>query len=401
MSGASSKQAAAALAALLAVAGCSSKAGGGFSPPPAVTNPVSGSTLVHPVFHLRVPKRHEAAGKGKHPSFIPASTQSVQVVLNSINGNSPPASLATPVVTNVNSITCNNSCTVAAPAAPPGNDSYTLTIFDAQNALGHTLATATQVFTITPGSSNTNTVTLEGVPASFAIAGVPAGTAGTPFGAPTAITVTVLDAAGDTITGTYLNSVTVSDSDVTGATHLSVNGATPATSVTLTKNTDVMTLAYSGLAISPATLHASATGASAATSTFSPSLSTPSTVCNGGGVGDTTECGTAGGGGPQINLYATAGTGSTATFTTSLVGWTGAPYSQNISQSNDCAGVATIALTSSTGTFTATQTGSGASGATCHVTLTGGAGPQQIMPLTYTETSVIGNGKHRTRRAIP
>jgi hypothetical protein len=68
-------------------------------------------------------------------------------------------------------------------------------------------------------------VTLNGAPASFTISGVPAGAAGTAFSGPATLSVVAKDTDGNTILGTYAQTVTLTDGDATGATNASVNFA--------------------------------------------------------------------------------------------------------------------------------------------------------------------------------
>lgn len=130
-------------------------------------------------------------------------------------------------------------------------------------------------FTMVGGITNGIGIALDGVPASFVVGGLPSGTAGTAFASPKSFTVTAKDADGDVIAGTYENPVTVSDDDtssLTQGTALAVNGGAAASSVQSTTSSDTFTLAYGGLAIAPATIAASATGAAGGTGAFAPAL---------------------------------------------------------------------------------------------------------------------------------
>jgi hypothetical protein len=338
--------------------------------------------LAHLTFHFKLPSKHHHASSSERitPNFIPASTQKVTVILNTVNGHAPPSGITLKKTTLVTQATCGggSGCTVAGPASPPGNDSFTVNIKGNSDAV---LSTATKTFTIKLATANTGSLTLNGVPASFSIVNAPTtGTAGTPVGA-TAVQVLVYDAAGDKITGTFASPVSLASSDA------SVQFA-PLQSTSSTTGSIAATFTYSGLAVAPVTLSASATGATTATSLSTPSLTAPNSVCNGDGSG-TTECATPG---PQVNLYSPTSTGSTATFTASQTGWTGG-YNKTFTENDTCSGIATITTTDNL-TFTATAANN-ATANTCNVTVTGGANQTVVVPITYT-TSVVGvSGRHR------
>ena len=143
------------------------------------------------------------------------------------------------------------------------------------------------------------------------------------------------------IVGTYEKVVTITDSDTSGATSIVTSGSPNQ----LSSSSDTVKLNYTGLSIAPATIGAHATGATAAIATFTPVLA-PIVF----GSSDTMNPSFLG-----IDLYATSGTGSSAGFTASEVGWTNAPYNKGIGATGDtnCASFASVVP--STGTsFTAT-----------------------------------------------
>lgn len=344
------------------------------------------SKAVRPRFFITVPPHRADRRKAKRADFIPASSASIEITLNTVDGGPPPPGLKTSVVSNIGA--CTGGCIVAGPAAPAGSDSFTLTIFDAANGGGHPLSTATQTFALERGKSNAESLTLLGIPASFAFAGLPAGSAGSAFSAK-GFSLNVLDAAGDVITGNYSSSVTLSDGDTSGATGLSLNGAAGALSIAIAGSGDALALNYTGLAIASATLTAQASSATTGIATFVPSVAGVGVVCDGGGNGDTTECGTTLGGAPQINLWNAAGgaQGNAATFTASQTGWTSAPYDKPIAESDNCSSIATITLTLAPGEFTATAKPTDSAAASCTITLTGGAQPM-LLPLTFTNSAL-------------
>lgn len=363
-----------ALLCALALASCS---GGGGVGSPASTNPITpAANLVSTSFVFvmsNASSSSAASSRPVSPKYVTANIKSVAIVLNTVNGATPPSGLVTSVTTNITPASC--PCTVPGPSVPPGLDNFSLTTFDNTAGSGNVISTASPTYTIATGAANSNTVTLDGVPASFAITGVPTGTAGTAFGAATNFTVTVKDADGSTILGTYANPVALADSDASGATTVATAGSDRPPAGTLVSSSDTASLNYTGLAIAPATLTASATGATNGTATFTPALS--AIVYSGPLVSSL----------PEIDLYATSGTGSSATFTASEVGWTNAPYNKAIT-ATEAAGCSSIATTSpASGTsFTTTVATTPAAGS-CALTLTDfTSGQSKNVTLTYTST---------------
>jgi len=120
------------------------------------------------------------------------------------------------------------------------------------------LSTATRVaLSVKRGKANALKVTLDGVPASFVIGGFPDATAGTGFlDAP--FSVTAKDAGGFTIVGTYATPVTLSDTDTGHATVIATKGADFPPAGKLTSSSDIATMSYTGKAIAPVTIVASA-----------------------------------------------------------------------------------------------------------------------------------------------
>ncbi|HTV74955.1 MAG TPA: hypothetical protein VME66_14750 [Candidatus Acidoferrales bacterium] len=361
------------LAALLA--GCSG--GSSASTPVPVPSP-SAAVLVPTVFTFQLPPQ-TSSSSARRPEYITANIESVRIVLDTVNGNAPPGGLTTSVTTNLTLSSC--PCAVPGPQVPPGTDVFTITTYDAQSGGGNVVSTASPSYTIVAGAANSHTVTLDGVPASFTISGLPSGTAGTAFGTPQSFTLSVKDADNNVIIGTYANSVTISDSDtssLTEGTALAVNGGNAATSVTSTSSSDTFTLSYGGLAIAPATLTASASGATSGTATFTPTLQ-PIVYTPGSG---------ANGSGQEIDFYATSGTGSSGSFTVSEVGFSNSPYDESFTESlgSGCSTIATASPSSGT-TFTATAVGSPSAGSCTLSVADGGLHSALSVTLTYTTYS--------------
>lgn len=345
--------------------------------------PLKTSTLVPTSFTFTLPKNGTTSGR--NPQYLTSSVASVTITLDKVNGSAPPSGLTASVTSNFTP-TCSTTCTatVQGPSIPPGSDLFTLTTYDAPNASGHAISTANPTFTITPGVANSPSVVLDGIPASFAISGVPSGTAGTPFGAAKNITVAVKDADGNTITGTYANPITIADSDASGSltqgTALSVDGGTGALSVVTTASTDTVALDYGGLAIPTATLTASATGATNGTATFTPTLQP---IVYSGPLNGST---------PEIDLYATSGYGSTFSYNVSEAGWTNSPYGKALSvNASACSTFATasagVDVPASGTPVTVTAIASPSAG-TCTMTVSDPFGQTKSVTGTYTVTGI-------------
>ena len=340
-------------------------------------------------FTLRVPHKHERRGDRRSPAFIPPSTASVKITLLTVNGAAPPSGLTLVKTTNLTSMSCGNGsgCKVTGPASPIGSDSFNVTIYDSQN---HPLSTATQTFVLHLGVANTGSLTLLGVPSSFTLTGVPAGTAGTGI-TNHSLTLVAKDAAGDAITGTYANPVSIAALDPSGATTLSLNSAAPSGTVISTQSTDTLSLSYTGEAIVSTSLSVTATGATTLSVPFTVTTTPPTFTCNGDGSG-TSECGA----GNEIDLYATSGTGSTATFTAAQPGW--GALGHVFTQTNTCSAIATVS-TSDGLTFTVTALNAAVAG-TCAVTVTGGAGQHTDETVTFTTSSIGVNGRHHGTKPV-
>lgn len=342
------------------VAAALAACGGGGSMP--ATAPAGGSapftgTLAPTSFSLVVP----AAGTSeaaRRPAYISSASQSIVITLTLVAGNAPAAGITTTVTSALTN--CASGCTVPGPNAPPDNDTFTLTIFDGTNGTGHALSTATVVVSVNTGVANTASATLLGIPATFSVTGIAAMAAGTPLGAG-AFSVSALDGAGKTITGTFAHPITVTSSLSTGTFAFAANGAAANNSTTLNASTDTIALSYTGLAVAPATMNVSATGATTATPALAPVLApvtpTCTSSCNGSSVS------------PANSL------GATGTFTVSETGWSNSPYNQNftVTAPAACSTVASVAPASGT-SFTVTRAVGALSGATCNLTVADGAG---------------------------
>ena len=420
------------LAAVLALAACGG--GGGGSAP--VTTPINNPTVapssdyVTPQFVLTIPARGPHSGKARNPQFISSSTASVKILLTADSVGITPGSITgNPAITNIAANSCNSGCTVSGPPSPPGTDSYLVVTYDANNATGNALnAGVLTGVTVTAGQANTQSLTLGGIPASLTINSVPSTTwnAGTQS-QKVDVTVTAADADGNTIasgstpyidaTGAAVH-VTLTDPDTNlHGTCLVASGnsstCTTGALTTATFNTpnDKASFAYDGLAENPLTLTASAPGATNGTASFRPNLNAPafnSSQATPSGVALTSS--------PEIDLFATSGTGSTGSESFTESGWTNSPYNHALTHAEtgacttgagitatsmaDIATIATGANSTTNGTpFTATVVGSPKTGS-CPSTISDGLSlnPTEgsaTLTVTYTTFSVNGSSKHR------
>jgi len=196
-----------ALASLLVLAACGGGGGGSTSVPagsvPSAVPTSVPTGLVQPTFHLTIPVSGSAS-KRRSPKFISSSMQSISILLKDVNGSPVGALANNPATTPENSTTCGSGCTVLGPPSPPGSDTFAITTYDGGS---NALDTATGTYTLTVGITNSESIVLEGIPASFSIGNVPAPSAGgilsSTIGGPAnaGIEVSVFDADGNTIVG--------------------------------------------------------------------------------------------------------------------------------------------------------------------------------------------------------
>lgn len=185
----------------------------------------------------------------------------------------------------------------------------------------------------------------------------------------------VLDAAGNPITGTFSQSVTVASNS--SVVTLSVLGGASGQSVTLTSGSQIVALSYNGAATNPVTISASASGATPNSAVFTPAAQPISYS------GPTVS------GSPEIDLYAPQGegTGSTFSFTATQAGYTGSfGNTLSLNVPSACNSFATV--TQSGTSFTVNAIASPVAGS-CTITL-GGFGTTTLnVTITYTTFGVI------------
>jgi hypothetical protein len=393
-----------ALAIVLGLAACSGGGGGsttitGPLPTAAPTTAPQGN-LVTPQFTIVITQ--PGSSSARSPMFVSTATASVTITLTSVNGSSVGLPSPTSVTTNITGSAC--PCTVNGPASPAGqSDAFSITTFDTAGGTGNALDTGGVTYTPTEGAPNPQTVTLNGIPYTVAITGVPTTWAANTSGQTASLTVTVKDHSGQTITGTYANVVRITDPDAetTNGTHLTgTNAGTGCTNscVDMTASTDTITLNYGGLAENPVILASSGTAlGTAGTATFTPLLN----AITGDAGNSTTSLG-----GTGIDLFTslnTSPTGYSGSVKYGELGFTNGPYSKQLAVTGaaNCSTFATLATGANTGgetPFTATATATPSAGS-CTLTVTDNLTDQTnslpTFKVTYTTGQVNVNSVNR------
>jgi hypothetical protein len=221
--------------------------------------------------HIRVPKAHHAK-HGEH--YISAATKGVSL---SFTGAT---SLQRAIAVTPGSPQCVTrlgvtSCQISV-QLPPGTYSATIAAYDEAPVAGaipigaNVLSVARNVkITMALQVANQFGVTLDGVPASFAVDDFPSAAVGTPFASPQAFNVAVKDADGDVIVGTYNSVVSLRSSDATGATEIVTGGFDAPLAGELLSSNDTAALRYNGNAVA-AQITASSAIATAGSGLFVP-----------------------------------------------------------------------------------------------------------------------------------
>jgi hypothetical protein len=258
-----------AVLAAISLAGCggggSSGSPGTVAPPTAA--PPDGALTTNGTNTAQLTIRFAAPGTTtanlqRSPKFVSPSTSQITVTVNLVNGATPPAwvtpnpqTTALVVGTNCTLSVGTETCTIPV-MAPPGTVNYTFAVGDGT----HTLATLTANETLSQGTSNSLSVTLQGIASTVAVSGASI-VANSNIGSEV-LTVDASDVDGNVIAppGNYNNPITLTDNDATGVTTLSVNGGAGAPSVVVNAPSDVVALKYNGQAINNFTITATGTG---------------------------------------------------------------------------------------------------------------------------------------------
>jgi streptogramin lyase len=196
----------------------------------------------------------------RSPKYLAPTALSVSIQVVSAPS---PWTTATPIVEVLNA----PSSTITF-SAPTGLDTFLITTFDEQNALGNVLSKAYVTQTVSSSSANVVAATLNGVIASLALAVSPlqpvAGTAST-----MTVSATGYDADGNVIVGpgTYASPIALSIVDPANSGSLSLS------SNVLQQPGATSTLAYNGKILASASVSASLSGVNPASVTIAPTPS--------------------------------------------------------------------------------------------------------------------------------
>ncbi|MGB6986186.1 MAG: hypothetical protein WBD74_09470 [Candidatus Aquilonibacter sp.] len=276
-----------------------------------------------------VPSTAPTGSPGGQPTSS-ASTGPTPTSSGNPTNSSSPGSTPTPV----------SSGPTASPRPSPST-SATIPPTTTPSATASPTAQPTAAPTATPTPISGS----QSVPETLGISGLPSNApAGTPISFAQAIfTLSVLNSSSTQITGTFANPVTVTSSDATGAVTLSVNGGTVARSVQVGAGSQLIGIVYTGAAVNPATITASAsTVTTNATASFAPAIQ-PIAYAPPSNLPSTCS---------SICLYAPQGqgAGSTYSFTATQAGYTESPYNKSLSLSGQsgCSSFATVTQTGTT-----------------------------------------------------
>ena len=249
------------LASTLALAACGG-GGGGISstPPPRQTAPAR--------ITISIPNISPSAHARK-PAYVSPATKSVSLSGPGFATATVALVPGTPQCTQTSSALV---CTVELPV-PVGTTTVTVSTFASTDGSGTPLSTQNVSVTVVSGTVTVVNLTLNPVVSALAVAVNPS-TLGAGIPSSATVSVNALDAAGKTIVGpgTFVDAagnpltVTLADSDASGATHLS--------QTTLTAPSASIALTYNGASIGNFTISASAPGVTTATATVTVNPST-------------------------------------------------------------------------------------------------------------------------------
>jgi streptogramin lyase len=210
-------------------------------------------------FTVVVPAGSRTGASRRRPQYISPSTRSVVVALDGktlATFNVGPSSRA--CKTGANGA---RTCT-ARSSAPAGHQTFDVAAFDGIGGNGNELASGSVSATLQGGASQSVGISLDGIPVTVAVSlRSPYPPAGSPKTTP--VDVALLDADGNTIVGAYGSSVTLADSDKSGATTLSTT--------TIVRSSQPVMLTYDGGTLARADISATLAGVRGGKATFAPS----------------------------------------------------------------------------------------------------------------------------------
>ena len=216
------------LLALFALAACSG--GGGRSTPAPGSASATGTAQFAFTFY-----NPSLSSRTRRPKFASNQTASITIAVNGAHD---------PLLFNVDTGAsyCNAAGTVCgiSVSAPAGNDTFAITLYDADFAKGNILGTQTVDATIAPGAAQQIPISIAAVPFNVNIKFTAATNIapGTPASIP--ITLSAYDEGGALIVGTYATPIPIGLIDPSGATSLS--------SASVSSSSQPITLNYNGSA---------------------------------------------------------------------------------------------------------------------------------------------------------
>jgi hypothetical protein len=199
---------------------------------------------------IHIPKKRHKVGRAH---YISAATQGMTLSFTGAATVQQAVGL-TPTSPGCSAATGSTVCQVSVQLTG-GTYQATIALYDAAPVNGsiplgaNQLSTGRGAVTVVTGKSNQFGLTLDGLPATFAITNMPAGQAGTAFASPQPFTVEALDAGGNLIVGGYAVPVLLTNSDTSGATKVVTAGFDAPFAGELLSSSDTAALAYNGAAV--------------------------------------------------------------------------------------------------------------------------------------------------------
>ncbi len=247
---------------VVAAAVVSACSGGSVATSPIVNAPASplpapGGQAATAHFSITIPPGGTKTSQRVKPQYVSPNTQSVSIVLVSVNGTAAAGQNATivqtyPGASNCTAASSGLTCTGDVPALA-GADVFNVSLFSGPNATGSVLASGSVAATIVSGSSsvavdNSASISIGGVVANLAVA-VSANTLHAGTSAKLSVTVNATDASGATIIGpgTYTSPVQLTTSDTTGSVGFTTSASqTPSPAISVTSPSTAIQLVYNG-----------------------------------------------------------------------------------------------------------------------------------------------------------
>jgi hypothetical protein len=291
-------------------------------------------------------------------AYLHSDTAHANPIASAVDNVSPGSSTCTGTTTR----TCALTIGITPPAAGASID-FVVTLYAAAPVNGAIPATTAVLGTgtlaaqtVVANTQNAFTLTVLGVPAAASVTFAPPGTATLGQAATLPLIVTVFDASGATIEGTYATPLTLTTSDTTGATSFTVDSKPGST---IAASTDTPDLVYTGAALSNAAIGLTGTGLASGTVTtltFVPGANPPVATAS------------------TISISQTGTTSATDTIRES--GYTGS------FTPSGCSGIANVTAQAASGGSQTFTIAAGASTGTCQLTFTDAYAQTVVVAVT-------------------